>query len=147
MPWKLEYSAYDRRWWVILYDEQAGRTIKAKLSSLKDITLDRPAQSTQEEIAQAMENLLVPEPVVLRVANARNALERCFLVLENQLFTQTVLEEDGNCRLEFRYYRFDEDEILRRLLYLGPDVTLLGPGRMKDKLLVLLEQALSDPFP
>jgi len=146
MPWKLEYSAYDRRWWVILYDEQAKRTIKAKLSSLKDIALDRPVQSTREEIEQAMETLLLHEPVVLRVADVHNVLERSFLVLENQLFTQTVLEPDGSCRVEFRCYRFDEDEILRRLLYLGPDVTLVGPEHMKQKLLALLEQALDDRF-
>ena len=30
LPWKLEYSAFDRRWWLILYSEEQDRTIKAK---------------------------------------------------------------------------------------------------------------------
>lgn len=141
-PWKLEYSAYDRRWWVILYDEEAGRTIKARLGSLRDIVPDAPSSVTRAQIDRAMEDLLAPEPMVLRAADVRNVVERCFLVLENQLFTETVLESDGSCRMEFRYYRFDEDEILRRLLYLGPDVQLVGPESMKRRLLDLVEQAL-----
>lgn len=143
VPWKLEYSAYDGRWWVILYDPEENRTIKAVLGNLQNIRLAGPADVTDEMIEQAMEPLLAPEPVVLQMEDVNNVLERCFLVFENQLFQETEQIPGAGCRVAFRYYRFDEEEILRRLLYMGPDVTLVGPQSLREKLARRLEQALA----
>ena len=145
-PWKLEYSAYDRRWWVILYDAAAGRTIKARLDNLKDVALGDRSDASPEDIAAAMESLLAPEPVVLQVDDVKNVLERCFLAFENQLFEETVQQPGQGCRIAFRYYRFDEGEILRRLLYLGPDVKLLAPQSLREKLLQMVKQARDSDF-
>lgn len=142
-PWKLEYSAYDRRWWVILYHPGEGRTIKARLDNLRDVELLGPSDVSPEEIQAAMERLLEPEPVVLRVQKTRGALERCFLVFENQLFLETEQLSPETVRLAFRFYRFDRGEILRRLLYLGPAVELLAPRSLRNELLALVEQALA----
>lgn len=141
-PWKLEYSAYDRRWWVILYHPQERRTIKARLDNLRDVELLGPSQVAPEEIQAAMERLLEPEPVVLQVRKTRGALERCFLVFENQLFLETEQLSPEAVRLSFQFYRFDQGEILRRLLYLGPAVELLAPQSLREELLALVEQAL-----
>lgn len=88
LPWKLEYSAYDRRWWVILYDPGQARTIKARLDNLEEIRL-LALRVEDGEVEAAMDRLLEPEPVVLEVRRTRGTLERCFLVLENQLFERT----------------------------------------------------------
>jgi len=90
-----------------------------------------------------MDSLLAPEPVVLQVKDVHKTLERCFLVFENQLFEKTEQLPDEGCRIAFRYYRFDETEILRRLLYLGPNVRLVGPAVLREKLADMVEQALS----
>lgn len=142
MPWKLEYSAYDRRWWVILYDREADRTIKARLNNLEHIQLLGPAGVSEETIRQAMDRLLEPEPVVLRVRKEKGALERCFLVFEGQLFQETRQLSPSSFYLSFRIYRFDRGDILRRLLYLGPAVTLLEPASMRKDLAELLDRAL-----
>ena len=89
-----------------------------------------------------MERLLEPEPVVLRVRKTKGALERCFLVFENQLFLETEQLSPDAFRLSFQFYRFDRGEILRRLLYLGPAVELLSPQSLREELLELVEQAL-----
>ena len=141
-PWKLEYSAYDRRWWVILYHPQERRTIKARLDNLRDVELLGPAGVSPEEIQAAMERLLEPEPVVLQVRKEKGALERCFLVFENQVFLETAQLSPDAFRLSFQFYRFDRGEILRRLLYLGPMVQLLAPQSLREELLELVEQAL-----
>ena len=142
MPWKLEYSAYDRRWWVILYDQRECCTIKARLDNLANIRLDAPSTVTDKEMETAMEQLLEPEPVVLQVDDQRGALERCFLVFENQLFEETRRLSDDRYELKFRFYRFDRREILRQLLYLGPHVKLIEPESMRQELAKLLDQAL-----
>ena len=142
-PWKVEYSAFDKRWWVILYLPGEDRTIKARLENLRDIRLLEPSNIDEGKIQEAVERLLAPEPIVLEVSNQKGALERCFMVFENQLFTETSRTPAGNFKVEFRYYRFDESEIVRRLLYLGPMVTLKGPGIIKGKLTEALEKAIA----
>lgn len=142
MPWKLEHSAYDKRWWVIFYQPEEGRTIKARLEHLSQIRLAGPSGVTEEEVERAMESLMEPEPVVLEVTRDRGALERCFLVFENQLFEQTRQTGGDRFRLSFRFYRFDRGEILRRLLYLGPGVRLVSPPDLRRELADLIRRGL-----
>lgn len=142
LPWKLEYSAYDRRWWIILYDPAADRMIKARLDNLKNIRLAGPAKVSETCIKQAMDRLLAPSPVVIEVQQTMGALERCFLTFENQMFEQTQQLGNGRFRLAFRYYRFDRNEILRRLLYLGPAVTLMEPMDLRAELARMLDKIL-----
>lgn len=51
-----------------------------------------------------MDRLLEPEPVVLEVRRTRGTLERCFLVLENQLFERTRQVSEDCFYVSFRYY-------------------------------------------
>lgn len=142
LPWKLEYSAYDRRWWVIFYRPEEQRTIKARLENLRQIRLAGPSDVTEAEVEEAMDRLMEPEPVVLEVTRTRGTLERCFLVFENQLFVRTRQVSQDRFRLSFQYYRFDRREILRRLLYLGPGVRLVSPDGMRRELAELISRGL-----
>ena len=100
---------------------------------------------TLEELQrEAREALLMPEPIVLHVQDTRNTLERCFLVMERQQFLESRLHEDGSCTLRFRYYRYEESDILRQLLYLGPGVTLVSPASLRQALLERVERALEN---
>ena len=142
IPWRLEYSPYDNRWWVILYHPEEKRCIKAWLSNLSDIVLERQITVPEKEILDARRKALMPEPVVLRVQDAKNALERCFLVLEQKQFEDSKLFSDGSVTIRFRYYRYEEQEILRQLLFLGPNVQLLAPKSLRVALLKQVDQAL-----
>lgn len=141
-PWKLEYSAYDRRWWIIVYLPDEDRTVKARLENLRNIRPDRVAKIPEKAILSAVDRLLAPQPMVLEVEKKRGALERCFMVFESQLFVETKQLSADRFRLAFQYYRFDETELLRRLLYLGPMVTLIGPDSAREKLRAMVETAL-----
>ena len=142
VPWKLEHSVYDCRWWVILYDPAADRTIKAVLSNLRNVQLGDKHSIPQEQILAAMEKLKHPEPVRLIIKDERNALERCFLSFENREVLESRDLGDQRYVLAFSYYRFDTEEILRKLLYLGPAVTLVGPESLKEMLRSRIMQAL-----
>lgn len=146
LPWKLEYSAYDRRWWVILYHEGERRTIKAPLNHLRDLRLGGKSKAEEHEILAAMGQLREKEPVVLRITDGHNALQRCFLAFENQQIRESrrVVEDDQvYYRLTFDWFRFDEAEILRRLMHLGPCVALIGPELLREKLVKQVEQAMA----
>ena len=142
IPWKLEYSNYDHRWWVILYDPAAHRTVKAVLANLKDVKPGDCHGVSQGQILEAIGALKEPEPVVLRVNNARRSLERCFLQFETQEILYSKNLGNGVFELCFTYYKFDRVEILRKLMQLGPAVTLMSPQPLREELGVLLRQAL-----
>lgn len=144
IPWKLEYDAFDHRWWVILYIPEQDRTVKAVLDHLRDIRLGGAAHASEEKILRSMERLLAPEPIVLEIRTERSALERCALVFQHQMLQTMERMENGNYKLMFPYYRFDENEILHKLLYLGPMVRLRGPKQMQRKLMELLDTALAN---
>ena len=95
-------------------------------------------------IEQAMERLLMPESVRLAVKPEKGAIERCFLVFENQQFEETRQISHDMVQLSFRWYRFDAHEIVRRLLYLGPMVQLQGPKVLQEELAAVLRKALSE---
>lgn len=144
VPWKLEYSAYDKRWWAILYDPEEKRTIKAVLANLQNVTLGKKHGISEAAIREAIDGLCLKDtPVQLRVENVRNALQRCFLLFENQEFIQTQKLSDNTYLLSFRYYRFDTEEILRKLMMLGPAVTLMQPGSLKQELRKRISAALN----
>lgn len=143
-PWKVEYGVFDQRWWVIFYHPEEKRTIKAKLEHIDHVELAEKSNLTSVEIEESMKALLEPEPVVLAVTSKRGALERCFLTFEDQLFLETKRSSSTEFQLSFCWYRFDRNLILRKLLYLGPEVTLLSPKSLKMELKQLLEQALEE---
>ena len=144
-PWRLEYSAYDNRWWIILYTlDENRRCVKAWLGNLSHIHLEPQIHVPEQEILDAREALLMPEPIVLHVKDTRNALERCFLVMERQRFQESRLLEDGSAILSFHYYRFEESDLLRQLLYLGPAVELKSPPALRKALLERVDRALDN---
>jgi len=144
LPWKLEYSAYDRRWWVILYDPEAGKTKKAPLNHIRNIQiLEEPHNITQEHILAAMDHLRSADTVDLRIRNKHNALQRCYTAFENHQIKQSSYSPEEGFKLSFYTYEFDKEEILRQLMYLGPNVSLDGPASLQEELRKRLRNALA----
>ena len=123
---------------------EQDRTIKAKLENILEPEPMQTSDVPEEKIEQAMERLLMPEPVRLAVKPEKGAVERCFLVFENQQFEETRQTSHDMVQLSFRWYRFDAHEIVRRLLYLGPMVQLQGPKVLQEELAAVLRKALSE---
>jgi predicted DNA-binding transcriptional regulator YafY len=141
LPWKLEYSAFDRRWWIILYDTKEERTIKTPLNHLRDVQLLEQSTVTDSAILTAMENLRMKEPVILHIRDSHNALQRCFIIFENQEITGSDYSPETGYVLKMHAYRFDREEILRQLMYLGPNVRLAEPADLREELQQRLKQA------
>lgn len=146
LPWRLEYDSRDYRWWVILYNPGENRMIKAHLNNFQKIELLDVAKITDDEIGRAMDELLDPELIVIRVKNERGALERCFLTFESHLFEETRQLSKDYYELKFHFYRFDRTEILKKLLYVGPQVTLCAPTSLREELQTFVCKALDLNF-
>ena len=64
--------------------------------------------------------------------------------MERQRFQESRLLEDGSAILSFHYYRFEESDLLRQLLYLGPAVELKSPPALRKALLERVDRALDN---
>lgn len=144
VPWRLEYSPFDGRWWAILYVPEEDRCVKAWLENLSDLCPAADVTATEQQIMASRSRNLVPEPLTLKIRNFNRALERCFLAFEGQEVVQSRLQDDGTCIVSFRYYHYEESDLLRRFLYLGGNVTLLAPENLRKKLLSRIDEALAN---
>lgn len=143
VPFRMEHSVLDGRWWAILYDPEADRPIKARLERLSGMEPDGLHSFSEKQLREVILRLVEKEPVVLRVSPQKNALERTFLTFENALDMSAQRLDDGSVRLRFSLFRFDKKDIIKKLLYLGESVTLEQPLSLKKLLREKLEQCLA----
>lgn len=97
VPWRLEYSPFDGRWWAILYVPEEDRCIKAWLDNLSELRPAADVTASEQQIQAARSRNLAPSPLTLKILDVNRALERCFLAFEGQEVVQSRLLEDGSC--------------------------------------------------
>lgn len=142
IPYRLEYSVFDGRWWLISYNAEQDRPIKSKLDNILRVEMAGPHSVDERTICQAIERQKADEPVILRITNEKNALERCFLTFEGMLdMTAFQLGED-EYELRFNYFKWDRHVIVRKLLYLGEYVVAQSPDSIVKELVEELKQAV-----
>ncbi len=144
VPYRLEYNVYDGRWWLISYHWEQNRAIKSSLYNIKAAQLGERHRISEQTIQKAIMKNVVEEPVKLRVTNIKNGLERCFLTFENMLDISAyqIDREKGEYELQFCFFRWDENIIIRKLLYLGECVTVISPDSIRQGLLLELQNCL-----
>ena len=142
LPWRLEYQAYDGRWWVIFYSEEEDRTIKARLDNILSASLEGGCLVPEEKIRASILRQISPEPLVLDIRNEKNAWERCFIAFDDALEMDGEKLSPSVCRLRLRYLRFDEMEVIKKLMYLGECVTVVSPDHIRNALILRLRKAL-----
>lgn len=140
VPYRIEFSAFDGRWWLIIYID--GKIKKLKLDRLKKVTIDGGNNTDEEEIKSAINQHLSTDFAILHVTNKNNAFERCYLLFENMPEMTSRKLDKENVELKFRYYDWDKELIIKKLLYLGKYVTLVAPSDISDKIRKRLESAL-----
>lgn len=128
IPYRFEYSVFDGRWWLISYNEEQDRTIKSRLENIKSAKLGEEHHTSEETIRAAIMRHIESEPVVLYITNERNTLERCFLLFEDMLDMTAYQLGENKYRLQFRYFDWDQNKIVRQLLYLGENVIVESPA-------------------
>lgn len=143
VPYRLEHSVLDGRWWLLSYSAAEGRPIKSRLENLASVEPEGESPLSEGQIQEAINGLQAPERAVLHIRSPKNALERAFLTFDNALDMEARALEDGSAELSFAWFQFDSRDIVKKLLYLGDAVTLVKPESLREMMREKLEECLN----
>ncbi|ABP65677.1 hypothetical protein Csac_0013 [Caldicellulosiruptor saccharolyticus DSM 8903] len=145
IPVKIQYSLKDDLIYAIIYSITSHSFAKCVVQNLHDISLtSEKVDMTEisEEYEEFLKKSSAPEPIVLEVMNTRNALERAFCLFSSFKKSARFLREKNKHQLTVYYYNFEEAEVLSRILYLGKDVVVISPERIRNEIISRVKKAL-----
>lgn len=139
IPYRLEYSVFDGRWWLISYNEEQDRTIKSRLENIKAVKPGKKHNIAEDTIHSAILRHIAATPVKLHIADEKKALERCFLCFEDMLDMTAYKLNEKEYELRFKYFDWDQHIIVKKLLYLGENVVVKSPDIIIKELVAELK--------
>ncbi|MDF2989158.1 MAG: hypothetical protein K0R50_4668 [Eubacterium sp.] len=144
LPINLEYSMRDSRFRVSMYSIDDNRPVMANVFTLTDIRIVDEEVGINREKAKKLlfEQKYSEEPVILEVTDRKTAMERCFMCFSGMERTSRDL---GNKKYEIRlnYYLFEEENLIRNIISLGPYVKVISPQRIADEIVDRVKRAIS----
>ena len=134
IPYRLEYDNFTDKYFLITWNDDKSCVEKLFVENLQKMTLtDKKISADVEEKVKKFYDENSTE-ISLLVRNTRNAVERCFAIF-GAYDKKARLNSDGNYFLTVKFLKFEEEEILSRVLFLGVAVTVLSPQNYREKII------------
>jgi len=150
VPVSIEHSMRDGRFRLSMYSIDDDRPIMANIFTLSDVKIVDEKVNIDREIAKKLiiEQKYSEEPVILEVTDKKKAMERCFMCFSGVERTARSL---GNNKYEIRlnYYLFEEENLIKSIISLGPFVKVVSPKRVSDEIIKRVKKSIelySQPF-
>lgn len=144
LPVSIEYSMRDGRFRVSMYSLDDKRPIMANVFTLSDLRVVDEDVGIDRETAKKLllEQKYSEEPVILEVTDKKAAMERCFMCFSAM---ERTARELGNNKYEIKlqYYLFEEENIIRSIISLGPYVKVISPQRIADEIVTRVKKSIS----
>jgi RNA-splicing ligase RtcB/predicted DNA-binding transcriptional regulator YafY len=145
LPLRLEYSIKEGRFRVSMYSLDDNRPIMANVFTLSSIEImenEKVEINREAAIKHLHENRYSKEPIILEVRDKKSAMERCFMSFSELERSSRCIEED-RYEMKLFYYTFEEEEIIRKILALGPYVKVISPQRVIDEVIKRIKRAVA----
>ena len=136
LPVKIQYSEKNDKFRLYCYGIVKGKLMKSTIINLGRIeTVTNTGEFYKDDISveKLFSDRRCKEPVLLRVTPERNGVERFMNEFAAYEKHSECDLETGVCEVKLWYDRFDETEILIRLLSFGPVLEILGPADFREK--------------
>ncbi len=126
-PVKIEFSVIHRKFWLSLWHINEKRPFKADIERICDIELlEEVSENEYRKTLEMMEKRKEPLPIVMKINNYNNAIERANLQFSMYQREIEVIDED-TIQMSLHYYSFDRDELLNTIMTFGPAIRVTGP--------------------
>lgn len=134
IPYRLEYDLFNDRYALLTWNENIEVAEKIFLEDLSYISSNN--KPIPENIESKLQNFFLKHEakITLLLRKTRNAVERCF-ELFGSYDKQARIQNDGTYLLTIKYYDFDEEEVIERILSLGAAVTVIDPESIRKKII------------
>ncbi len=135
-PYKLEYSSQFDSFSLSCYPIDEKRPVKMNLSTLSSVAIGVSIDDYDSFITnfeKQLSDTKVKYPIQIEILNQNEAYDRCTYLFSSY---DTYCYDKGNDRLimNIYYYRFQKDEIVRNILFLGQYVKVLSPQNITDEI-------------
>jgi predicted DNA-binding transcriptional regulator YafY len=146
IPYKLEYSSQFDSFSLSCYPLDAKRPVKMNLKNLSDVEIEEAIPDYESFISyfeQQLRETLEHEPIVIEIINKDDAYDRSVYLFSSY---NTYCYDIGNDTLQMHiyYYRFQKEEIIRNILFLGHYIKVVSPTNIADKIIKIIQAAYSN---
>ncbi|WP_027627632.1 WYL domain-containing protein [Ruminiclostridium cellobioparum] len=143
LPVAIEYSMRDGRFRVSMYSIDDKRPIMANIFTLSDLRIVDEEVGLDRETAKQLlfEQKYSEEPVILEVTDRKAAMERCFMCFSGMERTARDLG-DNKYEIRLNYYLFEEENLIRNIISLGPYVKVASPQRIADEVIRRVKKSI-----
>lgn len=136
-PYKLEYSVQFDSFSLSCYPLDTKRPVKMNLTNLSAVKMgDEIVEYDQflSDFEKQLKNTKEKIPVSIEIRNQAEAYDRCAYLFSSY---DTFCYDKGNDTLlmNIYYYRFQKDEIIRNILFLGHYVKVVSPKNIVDEVI------------
>lgn len=142
VPLRIEYSLKDDKFRASVYSIKEKRAIMINLNNLKEISIiEKKSEAKREDIIKGIkESKYCEEPITITLEDRRGAMERCFMSFSSFERSSKLIDK-GRYEVDIYYYQFQEEEVISKIISLGPFVVVKGPERIRNKVIDRIKKA------
>lgn len=144
LPIRIEYSLKDDRFRASVYSLEEKRSIMINLHTLKEVKIAQNVNTKikREDVLKILKEKKYSEiPITIELEDIRGAMERCFMSFSSFERNSRTISEN-KYEIDIYYYTFEEDEVIRKIMSLGPYVKVKSPDRVRDIVIDKIRKAL-----
>lgn len=142
-PYKLEYSPQFDSFSLSCSTADIKRPIKMNLGNITNVVLgekiddyDAFLKQFEKELSKTKEK----KPITIEIKNQADAYDRC-AYLFSSFDTYCYDKGDNTLIMNIYYYRFQKEEIIRNILFLGRYVKIVSPQNITDEVVASIKNA------
>lgn len=145
VPYKIEYSVRDDKFYIIYYSLEQGRMNKGIISRFSKMELG-PKYADYDFILRSIpyevEVQRMKDPIVIEVRDRDNAAERAFHILSCFEKRAYYDKEKDIYKIAIYYYEYDEAELISRILSLGKNAEVISPENIRMEIVQRIKKAI-----
>lgn len=135
-PYKMEYSKYQDAFWLIGFLVKENKLVKMLIDRMEVVNTVQPSKTI--DFDSIISSYLAPNPIVLELTDERGALERALHMFSSYKKDGYYDSDTGIHHLKIYYYLFDEKELMKNIISLGPYVKVIEPKAIGEKIKQML---------
>lgn len=142
-PYKLEYSSQFDSFSLSCYPLDVKRPVKMNLSHLSSVEIGNVINNYENfttEFEKQLTDTKVKKPIQIEIINQNEAYDRC-TYLFSSYDTYCYDKGDDKLIMNIYYYRFQKDEIVRNILFLGHYVKVISPQNITDEVISSIKES------